>query len=200
MLARVGANGLYRFDQTCRVVAIASAARLGMRERLPINFLPSAVNEPAACIRPTLEAARRAHIAPSQLIFEFSEQEPVRQPAHTLKIVRHYRSRQILTAFDDFGAAYSGLSLLAQFLPDIVKLDVELIRGIDANTARQKIVRAMVGLCTTLGVKIVPEGIETRNEFSCVRSLGISLLQGYSIARPVLESLPGINPQVWEAK
>lgn len=193
ILARVGVEQLYRFDQTCRVVAIESAARLGMQARLSINFLPRAVYEPAACIRLTLEAAMKAGFATDQLIFEFSEKEPIRDPAHTLRIVRYYRSRNIQTAFDDFGAGYAGLGLLADFQPDLIKLDMHLIRGIDASIPRQHIVRSIVDLCGTLSVRVVAEGVETAAELDCLGRLGVRLMQGYWIARPGIDELPCVD-------
>lgn len=198
ILGRIGPDQLYSFDQTCRVVAIETAARLGMQERLSINFLPRAVYEPAACIRLTLDAAVRAGFATDQLIFEFSEKEPIKDPAHTLRIVRYYRSRNILTAFDDFGAGYAGLGLLADFQPDLIKLDMHLVRAIDASIPRQQIVHSLVELCRALSVKVVAEGIETADELACLRDLGITLVQGYWIARPEIARLPSIHRAVWD--
>ncbi|MEO7431181.1 MAG: EAL domain-containing protein [Dokdonella sp.] len=200
VLRRVQPEQLYRFDQRCRVVAIETAAALDMRERLSINFLPQAVYEPAACIRLTLEAAVRAGFSTEKLIFEFTENEPIRDPAHTLDIVRYYRTRHMMTAFDDFGAGYAGLGLLVDFQPDLVKLDMHLIRGIEASVPRQHVVAAVVGLCEKLSVRVVAEGVETADELDVLATLGISLFQGYYVARPQLEALPTINPAVWHVR
>jgi EAL domain-containing protein (putative c-di-GMP-specific phosphodiesterase class I) len=197
VLARVRPEQLYRFDQTCRVVAIESAARLNLRERLSINFLPQAVYEPAACIRLTMKAAADAGFSTDQLIFEFTENEPIRDPVHTLDIVRYYRSRHMLTAFDDFGAGYAGLGLLVDYQPDLIKLDMHLIRGIETSEPRQAVVASLVALCQRLAVRVVAEGIETAEELDVVTRLGIALVQGYFIARPVIDELPAVNEQVW---
>ncbi|MET0230885.1 MAG: EAL domain-containing protein [Rhodanobacteraceae bacterium] len=197
VLARIRPEQLYRFDQTCRVVAIESAARLNLRERLSINFLPQAVYEPAACIRLTMKAAADAGFSTDQLIFEFTENEPIRDPVHTLDIVRYYRSRHMLTAFDDFGAGYAGLGLLADYQPDLIKLDMHLVRGIETSEPRQAVVASLVGLCQRLGVRVVAEGVETAEELDAVTRLGISLVQGYFIARPVIDELPAVNEAVW---
>jgi EAL domain-containing protein (putative c-di-GMP-specific phosphodiesterase class I) len=197
VLSRVRPEQMYRFDQTCRVVAIETAARLGLRERLSINFLPRAVYEPSACIRLTMEAAVRAGFSTDQLIFEFTENEPIRDAAHVLGIVRYYRSRHMLTAFDDFGAGYAGLSLLVDFQPDLIKLDMHLVRGIDASPTKQAVVEAVVSLCHRLSVRVVAEGVETLAELEALAGLGISLVQGHVIARPAIDALPEVNAAVW---
>lgn len=93
------------------------------------------------------------------------------------------------TALDDFGAGHSGLNLLARFRPDI-KLDMELLRGIDASRPRRMIIEAVSGLCARLSVRVIAEGVETRAELDAVRSLGINLVQGYLLVRPAFEALP----------
>jgi EAL domain-containing protein (putative c-di-GMP-specific phosphodiesterase class I) len=163
---------------------------LGMSCRLSINFLPNAVYEPATCIRLTLAAAQQVGFPPQQLIFELTEAEKIRQPEHVLDIVRDYQQRGFMTAIDDFGAGYSGLNLLADYQPHLVKLDMALVRDIDRNPARQAIVAGVLGTCRALGVQVVAEGVETPAEYTWLRAQGIHLFQGYLIARPAVEALP----------
>ncbi|MFN3830106.1 MAG: EAL domain-containing protein [Tepidimonas ignava] len=190
VLAKVTDDQLYGFDQTCRVLAIDTAQRLGLRSRLSINFLPNAVYEPQTCIRLTLAAAHKVGFDPHRLVFEMTETEKIRDPNHALSIVRDYQSRGFLTAIDDFGAGYSGLNLLADFQPQLVKLDMALVRDIDRHPARQAIVAGVMGTCAALGVQVVAEGVETRAEYEQLRTMGLTLFQGYLVARPALEALP----------
>lgn len=190
VLAAVGPDQLYGFDQTCRVLAIDTAQRLGMQARLSINFLPNAVYEPATCIRLTLAAARKVGFPAEQLIFEMTEAEKIRDPEHALRIVRDYQQRGFITAIDDFGAGYSGLNLLAEFQPQLVKLDMALVRDIDRDRARQAIVAGVIGTCHALGIRVVAEGIETAAEYARLRQMGVELFQGYLFARPQVEALP----------
>ena len=97
------------------------------------------------------------------------------------------------TAIDDFGAGYSGLSLLADFRPDIIKLDMHLLRGIDQDPIRQAIVRHCLALFTELQITPLAEGVETRDEMACLREMGVSLMQGYLFARPGFETLPEVD-------
>lgn len=190
VLSAVKPEELYSFDQTCRVLAIETAQRLGMDSYLSINFLPNAVYEPASCIRLTLAAARKVGFSPDRLIFEITESEKIHNPDHALKIIKDYRQRGFLTAIDDFGAGYSGLNLLAEFQPHIVKLDMALTRDIDRDAVRRAIVAGVIGTCNALGCQIIAEGIESPEELDTLRKMGVSLFQGYLLARPGLESLP----------
>nr|WP_317894097.1 EAL domain-containing protein [uncultured Sphingomonas sp.] len=192
VLARVTPENRYAFDQQCRVAAIEGAVAAGLLEtgaRLSINFLPNAVYSPKACIQLTLRTAQATGLPTDRLMFEFTENERMADPAHVLNIVQSYREMGFTTALDDFGAGYAGLGLLARFQPDVIKLDMALLRGVDASEPRRMIVDAM-GLCRRLGVTVIAEGIETRGELDAVRALGIELVQGYLLAKPAFEALP----------
>ncbi len=190
VLGAVGPDELYVFDQTCRVLAIDTAKRLGMQCHLSINFLPNAVYEPAACIRLTLAAANKVGFAPEKIIFELTESEKILRPEHALRIIRDYQQRGFLTAIDDFGAGYSGLNLLADFQPHLVKLDMALTRDIDRDVARRAIVSGIIGTCKALGCAVVAEGVERPEELDTLRKMDVHLFQGYLFARPGLECLP----------
>jgi EAL domain-containing protein (putative c-di-GMP-specific phosphodiesterase class I) len=196
VLDRVDAQNRYAFDQTCRVRAIELASRLGIEDtgaKLSINFLPNAVYEPRACIRLTLEAALRVGFPTNRIIFEFTEQETL-DSAHLLNILRAYRAMGFLTAIDDFGAGHAGLGLLADFQPDIVKLDMALIRGVDGDRVRRTILSHTIRMLEDLDVQVVCEGVETQAELTVLQDLGVHLVQGYLIARPAFEALP--DPQM----
>lgn len=190
ILSRVDADNRYAFDQACRVRALRMAAGLGLASRLSINFLPNAVYEPAACIRTTLQTAQSLSLPTDRIIFEVTEGEKVLDRAHLQAIFTEYARLGFLIAIDDFGAGYSGLNLLAEFQPDIIKLDMELTRGVDANRTRRAIVRGVLCVCEELGILPIAEGVETLDEAKALRDLGVGLMQGYLFARPGFEELP----------
>ncbi len=193
VIAKVPATGLYGFDQACRTTAIETAASLDLAAQaalLSINFMPNAVYEPRACIRATLQAAARVAFPTDRLIFEITEGEAVAEPDHLARIVAAYRAMGFRTAIDDFGAGHSNLNLLAQFKPDIVKLDMVLIRGIDADPVRRILLRHCVSLCVDLDIMLIAEGVETIAEYETLREIGVTLMQGYFIARPGFKCLP----------
>ncbi|MGX5658714.1 EAL domain-containing protein [Castellaniella ginsengisoli] len=193
ILGQVDDDIRYQFDQACRVSAVRLAAQLGVTCGVSINFLPNAVYEPAACLRTTLEAARKYQFPTNYLIFEITENERVVDKEHLKRIVREYRRRGFKTAIDDFGAGYSGLNLLAEFQPDIIKLDMELVREIDANPVRHAIVQGILGVCAALSIEVIAEGVETLAEYRTLRALGIHYFQGYLFAKPAFEQLPAIS-------
>jgi EAL domain-containing protein (putative c-di-GMP-specific phosphodiesterase class I) len=194
ILETVNTHNRYAFDQGCRVKAIDLAAGLGLAEQgalLSINFLPNAVYDPAACIRLTLVTARRNGFPLDRLLFEFTESERVEHD-HLGRIIAAYKALGFRTAIDDFGAGYSGLTLLAKFQPDIVKLDMELVRDIDTDRVKRLLVSGMVGVCREIGVEVLAEGIETQDEHQALLDLGVWLQQGFLLAKPGFECLPQV--------
>lgn len=186
---QVNEDNRYRFDQTCRVKAIKLASSLGMPCYLSINFLPNAVYRPELCIRTTLDAADRFGFPTNRIIFEITEGEKVEDMNHLREIVRHYQQRGFLTAIDDFGAGYAGLNFLADIQTDIVKLDMALIRDIDKDRGRRAITKGIVQVCRELDIRIIAEGIQTYEEISTLRDMGIELFQGFYFAKAQFEAL-----------
>ncbi|WP_156681561.1 EAL domain-containing protein [Sphingomonas profundi] len=196
VLSQVTEANRYTFDQRCRVKAIETAARAGLLAtpaRLSINFLPNAVYSPAACIQLTLKTARAIDFPTDRLIFEFTENEEMKDPAHVANIIATYKKMGFGTALDDFGAGYAGLNLLARFQPDIIKLDMELIRDLDASLPRRMIVDGVVKMSEALGMTVIAEGIETEGELAALRAIGVRYIQGFLFARPGFERLPVVE-------
>ena len=193
MLAQVNEGNRYVFDQSCRVKAVELAARLAIPCYVSINFLPNAVYQAATCIRATLEAARRFNFPTERLILEISEHEELVDKEHLKSIIREYQRQGFKTAIDDFGAGYSGLNLLAEFQPDIIKLDMALVREIDHDPVRQAIVQGTLGVCRALAIEVIAEGVETAAELALLQSMGIQLFQGFLFARPGFEQLPAVQ-------
>ncbi|MET3121232.1 EAL domain-containing protein (putative c-di-GMP-specific phosphodiesterase class I) [Oxalobacteraceae bacterium GrIS 2.11] len=197
ILSKVNDTNRYWFDQACRVEAIRGAAMLGMQELLSINFLPNAVYKPEACIQTTFEAARQYNFPIQQIIFEVTEGEQVMNRPHLVNIFQEYQRFGFKTAIDDFGAGYAGLNLLADFQPDIIKIDMDLVRDIDSRAAKQSIVKGIVSICTELGIKVLAEGVETAAERDFLASLGIQLMQGFLFCKPAFQAIGIINPESW---
>jgi EAL domain-containing protein (putative c-di-GMP-specific phosphodiesterase class I) len=194
IIDRVSDDLRYRFDQAARVMAIETAGQLFGRHdlRLSINFMPNAVYEPGACIQKSLAAARRARFPHENLMFEFTENERMTDTAHVQRIVEAYRKFGFWTALDDFGAGYAGLGLLARLQPDLIKIDMELLRDIHLSQPKQAIVAGIVGIARALDIEVLGEGVENDAELTVLRAAGISLFQGYHFAKPALMALPEV--------
>ncbi len=180
---------LHSFDGAARIQAIKLAAKLGITGSLSLNFLPRSLETYPEAISDTLEAARAAGIAESNLILEVSEGELIQDPEGFAETINHYRSSGLRLAIDDFGAGYAGLNLLADFQPDVIKIDMRLVRSIDNEGPRQAIARGVVQVCGDLGIAVVAEGVETEAEFHWFAKAGVTLFQGYYLARPAFEAL-----------
>ncbi|KYN79560.1 diguanylate phosphodiesterase [Vibrio cidicii] len=193
IISRITDENRYLFDQLCRVKAISLAAKLGIESMLSINFLPNAVYQPERCIRTTLEAAKKYDFPTENIMFEFTEVEKIEDSQHVERIVSYYQSLGFKTAIDDFGSGYSGLSLLADFQTNIVKLDMGLIRDIERDTTRQSIVTHCLAMFRDLNITPLAEGVESEGEYRWLKEAGVALMQGYLFAKPGFESLPSVN-------
>jgi EAL domain-containing protein (putative c-di-GMP-specific phosphodiesterase class I) len=158
-----------------------------MRSKLSINFLPNAIYKPEVCIRTTLASASKFDFAVDRIIFETVEGERINDAVWLAEIFKEYRRQGFKTAIDDFGAGFAGLALLADFQPDIIKLDMALVRGIDANWPRQSIVRGILSICRDLNIDVIAEGVETDLECKCLQDLGVRLMQGYLFSKPIFK-------------
>ena len=87
-------------------------------------------------------------------------------------------------AVDDLGAGYSGLTSFVQLDPQVAKLDIALVRNLHREPTKRKLVRTITSLCKELGITVLAEGIESREERDALEGLGCDLQQGYLFARP----------------
>lgn len=197
VLSQLNDSNRYRFDQAIRVKAIDLAKRLGLQGMLSINFLPNAVYKPETCIRATLEAAAEMDFPTNRIMFEVTEGEKVLDNDHLKNIFTEYKKHQFTTAIDDFGAGYAGLNLLADWQPDIIKLDMSLTRNVNTDRVRRALVFGIISICRELGIKVIAEGIETKEECLTLLDEGVSLFQGYFFAQPGFESLPVVPNDIW---
>lgn len=193
VISKVNDDNRYLFDQLCRVKAISLAAKLKLDSMLSINFLPNAIYKPERCIRTTIDAANKYGFPTNKIMFEFTEVEKIEDTNFIKSIVEYYTALGFKTAIDDFGSGYAGLGLLANFQTNVIKLDMDLIRNINNDKTRQSIVKNCLNMFRDLNITPLAEGIETKEEFLCLRDFGIELMQGYFFAKPSFESLPLVN-------
>jgi EAL domain-containing protein (putative c-di-GMP-specific phosphodiesterase class I) len=119
-----------------------------------------------------------------QVVLEITERAALDRIHELSTRVARLRELGYRIAIDDLGAGYAGLTSFAQLEPEVVKVDMSLVRGIDRSAVKQKLVRSIVALCTELGIHLIAEGIETVEERDTLITLGGNLCQGYLFARP----------------
>lgn len=130
-----------------------------------------------------VQAPLSAHA--ERVVLEVTERSSLQRISDLPARIGSLKDLGFRVAVDDLGAGYAGLSSFSQLEPDIVKLDMSLVRGIDASTSKASLVRSMVQVCAQdLGMLVVCEGVETKAERDALERLGASLLQGYLFAEP----------------
>jgi EAL domain-containing protein (putative c-di-GMP-specific phosphodiesterase class I)/CheY-like chemotaxis protein len=120
----------------------------------------------------------------SRVVLEITERASLDDVADVRQCVASLRSLGYRIALDDLGAGYAGLTSFTALTPDVVKIDMALVRGLDADIVKQKLVGSMAGLCRDLGILVVAEGVETEAECAAVIRAGCDLLQGFLFGRP----------------
>lgn len=127
----------------------------------------------------------------SRLVLEIVEDEAVEPEFFAFKRSQLSRWGAQL-AIDDYGMGHSNLALLLEVVPDILKVDISIIRSIDTLPDKQSFLSGLISYCHSHGIKVLAEGVETSGELkTCVR-LGVDFLQGFYLARPgeLLEQMP----------
>ncbi len=176
----------FMLDRVVRERHLAAIGRVNVPGdcRFLINFLPTAIYRPDFCLATTVRAARESGIAPERITFEVVESERVVDHEHLRRILEHYRAKGFGVALDDVGSGYSGLSLLGDLNPDMIKIDRELVTKSVESSAHRGICASLVGLGRANGHLVLAEGVETEAEWAVMEELGVDLLQGYLFGRP----------------
>ena len=121
----------------------------------------------------------------SDVYIEITESVPFSHFELCVSMLKEIQSRgRVHLVIDDLGAGYSNLQRIVDLAPAIVKLDMQLVRGIDRLTRKQQLVKSIVAMCTAQGARVVAEGIETVAELHAVIDAGVHFGQGYLLARP----------------
>ncbi len=119
-----------------------------------------------------------------RVVLEITERSSLHAIRDVQARIARLRAMGFRIAVDDLGAGYAGLTSFAQLEPEVVKLDMSLVRGINAQPTKKTLVRTMIAMCRELGMQVVAEGIETPEERDTIVEAGCDLLQGYLFAKP----------------
>ncbi|HEX2950844.1 MAG TPA: GGDEF domain-containing protein [Armatimonadota bacterium] len=188
-------NCLWDLEVLFREVALATAKSLELKSLLFLNVDPNIVNDPTFISGFTKQYIREHGLLPEMIVFEITERSAIDDFKNFRLAMRHYQEQGYKTAIDDTGAGYSNFSVISKIKPHFIKIDMELIRGIDKNTFKQAIVKSFVWLANLTSTTLIAEGIETIPEARTLISLGVHAGQGYLLGRPE-PALAGIPPEV----
>jgi EAL domain-containing protein (putative c-di-GMP-specific phosphodiesterase class I) len=167
---------LVELELACVRSALASLGDLPAGIRLSINISPRTAT--------TTELVELIAPVGDRVIVELTEHAPVDDYAPLKKSVERLRESGALIAVDDVGAGFASLRHVLRLAPDIVKLDLSLIREIETDSTSRALASALVTFCKRIGATVVAEGIESHAVLTLLRRLGVRQGQGYFLGCP----------------
>lgn len=177
--------GLSRvLDEAARTRAIESASRHGLRSKLFLNISPTALGDGRDTLRSTLRAIENSSLRREQIVFEVIESECIEDVPQLRRALDDLRGAGFQVALDDLGAGYASLQLLGQLRPDYVKLDREMVSGVDCDPFKALIAQKLLETARALNIVTVAEGVESRAQWQWLRAHGGDFAQGFFFARP----------------
>jgi EAL domain-containing protein (putative c-di-GMP-specific phosphodiesterase class I)/PAS domain-containing protein len=170
--------------------ALAVLRTLPAPQYLSINV------SPATAISPTLlDMLAHADVSPDRVLLELTEHSTVTDYPALLAALVHIRALGVRLAIDDAGAGFASLSHILHLRPDVVKLDIGLVRNIHNDPARRALAAGLLIFANEIGASLVAEGIETEQEFMTLRQVGVTHGQGFYLGRPVPATQSRVLPE-----
>ncbi len=185
----IASLGAWVLDEAARQLAEWRATLPGAAElEVSVNLSPRQLREPG--LVEAVAATLGEHGLPAAALkLELTESSLVEDPAAAAGVLRALKKREVQVYLDDFGTGYSSLSTLHRLPLDALKIDRSFVGGMDGGTTGAhkgaEIVRTIVALARSLGVRVVAEGVETREQLAALHDLGCDFAQGYLIGRPL---------------
>lgn len=166
--------------------ALFAAQRLPRHGYVSVNVTPATLQSALL-----VQLVETAPIAGDRIVLELTEHVSV-EDYQTFRVpLERLRALGVRLAVDDAGAGYASFRHILRLRPEFIKLDQEIIRGIEADPARRALAAAVVMFSLDVGATVIAEGVETAPELSMVANLGIDAAQGYLLGRP------SADPQEW---
>lgn len=190
IFSQINQDKIYAFDELIRKKGITLATSLGVGCNLNLNFFPGSIIETDSALSSVVEIAKKFDFPLDHITIEITETEVISDLALFNEKLNKFRSLGLEVAIDDFGAGCAGLNLLAEFQPDKVKIDMSIIQSIHVSGPRQAICRGILTTCNDLGIDVVAEGVESKEDYDWCCNEGIFLFQGFYVAKPGLEFFP----------
>lgn len=188
------AEKLVKFDRLCRTLHTLNYLNMGPgKDLLFLNVHPDllvAVNSHGRIFEQVLH---NRSLQTDKVVIEISD-GAVSEDHLLNDAMVNYRERGYRIAMDNFGREHSNINRLCRFLPDYVKLDASLIIQAESNSRMQRVLLRLVGIINELGAEVIIAGIETESQLELARHVGVRLVQGYFLGRPMPASGWGESP------
>ncbi|EFL50115.1 diguanylate cyclase/phosphodiesterase [Solidesulfovibrio fructosivorans JJ]] len=178
------AGAIFALEKICREAAIRGFAKREPGAKLFCNVHPRTLLDPQFTPGETRRLLDKYGMEPHDVVLEITERHSVKDFNLFHRTLAHYRDAGYGVAVDDVGTGYSGLVSIAEIQPDFMKIDMSLVRGIDANPVKRALMETLLTFSEKVGCRIVAEGIETEAELACLIRLGAHFGQGFFLGRP----------------
>lgn len=187
VISRIGHDQRFSFDQACRIRAIEAAARNQIGVDLHLNCSDIKLANVELVTSISLHIARRYGIDSERLVLEVGNLDNLAGSGQAAEVGASLNEAGLRTLADNFGRRNADLRPIAQFRPEQLKLDRQLVEGVHENATNQAIVHACCRLCEELDIIVVAAGVESIEEFRWLQHAGIRRFQGYFFTHPGLE-------------
>jgi EAL domain-containing protein (putative c-di-GMP-specific phosphodiesterase class I) len=175
---------VFELDCLCRQSGLRGAKDFPDDTKLFLNIRPTTIHDPAFKEDKLIQTLELRGLAPTDVVFEISEQESLRSFGAFREVRDYYRNLGFQFALDDTGTGYAGLEELLELEPDYIKIDRSMVSGVDQDPARQDVLAAVLTLADKMGAQVIGEGLDTLEELDMLGRLGIRFGQGWLFGRP----------------
>ena len=177
-------NKLWELETLCRKKALKNAKHMNAEKKLFLNVSPNIIHDAKFKKGFTKNSLIKYELDSLDIVFEITERDAIINKEAFLGSIDHYRKQKFKIAIDDVGSGYSGLNTINDIRPDIMKLDMNLIRNIDKDEMKQHLCKAMINFGKNAGIKVIVEGIETKEELKKLIKMNAEFGQGYFLGIP----------------
>jgi len=179
------ADLLFNLDQICRQEAAKGFALKKLEGKLFINFLPTSIYDPKKCLKSTDQYVDFYNVEPSDIVFEVVETEFIKDFKHLKTILDYYKASGDLTASDDVGSGYSIFETISNLNLNIINIDASITKDIHKNKDKQSLLESYISIAKTQKIKVLVEGVKTKEELTFLKHYDIDYFQGYYLSRPL---------------
>jgi EAL domain-containing protein (putative c-di-GMP-specific phosphodiesterase class I) len=198
-------NLTFLLEKHCRRKALSAAPAFGHDYPIALNVCPSVLMKRKNGEK-TPELFDELYFMRHRIILELTERFNVRNHSSLVKTVEYYRRHGFKIAFDDLGAGFTRLKMLAQIQPCILKIDRFLIENIHQSPQKQILLESIMYFSRKINAQVVAEGIETKEELRTIIKMKVDFAQGHYLCRPsdtfqhcepgAKEDIQSINSQI----
>lgn len=185
--AALATNRMSEFDRAARTACIREiAAYRNSSQRFFINVLPNAIAQNPQSIEENFQQVLDLGLRPDQIVFELIEVEAIQHNPNLPQLIDRIRAWGFGLAIDDLCSNVRLDHYCTEFRPDVIKLDRRLTQGCSRYDLKQVMIKSLLHAAHEMGIVVLAEGLETREDIEFCGSIGVDLGQGFGLGKPSL--------------